>query len=146
MYVGEKWGYSARKNSRKFREGFDNRKRDRCSFHGHRMCYSPVPDDMTTHKKRANNKQLITLNLDTDYDIEYEEDSFYVDEEIPEEIEYGEDYENDEFDSDVEEMNELDVAYVEYEKMRNDEINLDDAYAGYQKMKDDEWILLESEN
>lgn len=157
MTAGVKWGYSSRKNCSKFNHGFDGRKRDRCSFHGHRMCCSPILDDMTTHKKRENNKQMTSLNnqddeYDPDYDneLEYGDFSTYMwDEEIPEEIDYREYYENDEFDAEVEdinypekEMDELDISYVEYEKMRNDEVDLDAAYAAYEKMKEDEWILV----
>ncbi|MDD4930554.1 MAG: hypothetical protein PHG66_00165 [Candidatus Colwellbacteria bacterium] len=131
--AGVKWGYSARNYSRTFRDGFDSKKRPRCAYHGHRMCGSPIANELTIHKKRVINTRLVRLN-----NLEVEDDpyEYYYDDEIPEEIEY----------EDEKEIPDIDAVYAEYKKMRLEEIDLDAAYAAYEKMKDDEWIFLENEN
>lgn len=135
--AGVKWGYSSRKGSRTFRDGFDSSKRPCCAYHGHRMCYSPIANKMTTHKKRVINNRLVNLNDEYDpNEPEYDQYDYYFDDEILEEIEY----------EDEKEIPDIDDAYREYEKMRLEEIDLDAAYAAYEKMKDDEWIFLENEN
>ena len=121
------WGYTARV--------FDiRRKKARCFEHGHRMCNEATPDwgaTGTKFKKRLNNKKIC------------EEDYLELSEEFDSEVEEINSFDNElEETNSFHEINDIDVAYNEYEKMRNDEIDLHDAYVAYEKMKEDEWIVL----
>lgn len=155
MTAGVKWGYSSRKNSHKFQDGYSGRSSARCAYHSHRMCFHPVPKHLTTHKKRV--KKYSEMNIDCDenvfdeeergdervmYDVidyeEYENKDVYVEE-------IYDDYEENVRDicPDVDEDSDtyLDQVYSIYEKMREDEFDLDEAYNAYNKMRED-WVLV----